>query len=81
MMSKKILILEAFCAASFYGNVTQARQHQHHSSEHGKLSLNQGKKWNSDAPQRQSMNTLHAEFQKKITSNNIKLYPKQTSNN
>ncbi len=66
MMSKKILILAAFCVASFYGNVTQARQHQHHSSEHGKLSLNQGKKWNSDAPLRQSMNTLHAEFQRKI---------------
>lgn len=69
MMIKKILMLTALSTACFGGNTIQAQEqeHQHHSSEHSKLSLNHGKKWNSDAALRLSMNTLYAAFQKKIT--------------
>ena len=51
----------AFAAAlALSGPVLAADEHHHHGTEGAKLVLNQGKKWQTDAPLRQGMSNIRA---------------------
>lgn len=69
MNVKNFLIAAIVCTVALCSNSAQSQEHQHHTGKHTKLTLNHGKKWNSDAPLRQSMDTLRSAFQQKLEGN------------
>jgi hypothetical protein len=63
---KWLFAVIAFLLVPLPGLCAQAEGHQHPDTGHHKLSLDHGKKWETDAPLRNSMDALRLAFQAKL---------------
>lgn len=65
---KIMIMLSLLLTFPLSGYCAQSAEHQHHASGHPGPSLNQGKKWASDPPLRQSMDALRIAFQTRLAA-------------